>query len=119
MKKKESTPNVANSTQLDGSYQDIPLSFVSRVAAAMAEGRLKHEQDLDPWDKNYYLGNKAFIVERLGHLVKHVFELREQILADMEGRSLEPTEDHLGHAGANLLIIAELEHRGVIKSTKV
>lgn len=113
-------------------YQDLNYSFVTRTAEAMTEGYHKHEkaQNLQPHEKNYMLMRHKEGLERVSHLLKHVHALNfwyhfliqqeSETTPGMAAYELPPDfelEDHLGHAAANLNMLAGLEDAGKMPKT--
>lgn len=106
-------------------FRDIGLGFTRRVAAAFSEGAEKYEKDLNPWEKNWKKGGQSFYLDAMDHLFEHVFWANEKIHCALAGidfyqHALELTgdpdvaaeavrEDHLGHAGANLVMLDYFE----------
>lgn len=110
-------------------YQDLNYSFVTRTAEAMTEGT-KYEAGLPAHEKNYMLMRHKEGLERVSHLLKHVHALNlwyhfliqqeSETTTGMAAYQLPPDfelEDHLGHAAANLNMLAGLEDTGKMPKT--
>jgi hypothetical protein len=94
-------------------YRDISHSFLRRVGAAFLEGSEKYEKDLPVGAKNWKKGDKTFALDVFDHAIAHLYELKEQALDGLLG---DPNpfvgEDHLGHLGANLVMIDFFQSKG-------
>lgn len=106
-------------------FQDINLAFLRRLAAAMTEGYEKYEKkevdsrERPPYWKNYLEGDLKFALGRVSNLIHHAVQLGEQYRATLEGSpSIADVEDHLGHAAANLNMLAEWEKRGLLPNSQ-
>lgn len=97
-------------------FRDIDYGFLRRVAEAFSEGAERYEQDLPPGVKNWKRGDVEFALDVLDHMLNHALLLKEQLLADLTGELIYDednlNEDHLGHLGANLVMLDYFERRG-------
>ena len=101
-------------------FQDLNYCFLERISLAMLEGYDKYEKDLiDPTIKNYMKADLKFALGRIGNAIKHLLLYNEQILASLrKEEEINNDEDHLGHAAANLNMLAKWEEMGLLPSTK-
>ena len=103
-------------------YQDLCFAFSTRVAKAHLDGWFKYEQDrLPPGQKNFHLADLEFALGRLGNAIKHLQALQavyEYILHEIPlPKDVDLNEDHLGHAGANMNMLAKFEQLQILPST--
>lgn len=97
-------------------FRDIDYGFLRRVAEAFSEGAERYEKGFPPGQKNWKKGDVAFAVDVLDHMLSHTLLLKEQLLALLTGdytyEEYFGTEDHLGHLGANLVMLDYFERLG-------
>lgn len=93
-------------------YRDVSLSFIKRVGEAFKHGADKYEKDLLPWEKNWKKGDISFALDAIDHAVEHLLSYKEYVLNSLEGRDIKniDDEDHLGHLGANLVMLDFFEN---------
>lgn len=95
-------------------FQDISLSALVRIALAFSEGHEKYEQDLPPGYKNYKKGDTVFALAAIDHAIQHLMEFKEQCLDSLVGDDAAfDGEDHLGHLGANLVMLDFFQSKGL------
>ncbi len=100
-------------------FQDLNYCFLERAALAMTEGFEKYEHNMPPEQKNYMRADLKFALSRIGNAIKHLTLYNESILNSLRGdESPGPSEDHLGHAAANLNMLAKWEEMGVLPNTR-
>lgn len=100
-------------------FRDIDYGFLRRVAEAFSEGAERYEKDFPLGFKNWKKGDVEFAVDVLDHMINHALLLKEQILADLTGELIydegDLLEDHLGHLGANLVMLDYFERVGYFR----
>jgi hypothetical protein len=105
-------------------FQDINLSFARRLAAAMTEGHKKYEateitKGQPAYWKNYKEADQAFALGRVSNLLHHALQLYDTYVSELTATPrVASAEDHLGHAAANLNMLAEFERMGVLPNTE-
>jgi len=97
-------------------FRDIDYGFLVRVAEAFAQGAERYEPDGPPEFKNWKRGDREFAFDVLDHAISHLVAYKECLLAratfDTTMSDLVEDEDHLGHLGANLVMLDYFERRG-------
>lgn len=97
-------------------FRDIDYGFLSRVAWAFKEGAERYERGWPPGHKNWKKGDVEFAVDVIDHMLNHALLLKEQLLAritdDYTYGDRFADEDHLGHLGANLVMLDYFERIG-------
>jgi hypothetical protein len=83
--------------------REIPLCLIERVGAALTEGKQRYSEE-DPNTSNWRKGDQEFFADCMDHLLRHIFL---HIAGDR-------SEDHLGHAGANLAFITWADSMGIM-----
>jgi len=101
---------------------DVNTAFILRTAQAMTVGHAKYEQDLPIGDKNYQRADLKFALGRVNNLILHAMRLRDYYLAALKASRdgcdrPVPLEDDLGHAAANLNMLAWWEEAGVLPNS--
>lgn len=90
-------------------YRDIPTCLLRRIGLAFSEGAEKYEVDLAPYEKNWESGDLRFAFDAFDHAIEHLLEYRDQVRRRLLGLPLKDGEDHLGHLGANIAMLAQFE----------
>lgn len=98
---------------------DIPACFIYRTGAAFKEGREKYEKGLSLEQNNYQTFNTEQALARVENLIVHAIELKEFYMKALKEKkifnlNLICDEDHLGHAAANLAMLAWWEEHKVL-----
>jgi len=97
-------------------FRDIDGGFLLRVAEAFSDGSRVYEQGKPPEFKNWKQGDREFAFDVLDHAISHLIAYKECLLArctlDTTMSDLVADEDHLGHLGANLVMLDYFERRG-------
>lgn len=96
-------------------FRDIDYGFLRRVAEAFSEGAERYDKGFPPGFKNWKKGDVEFAVDVLDHMLNHALLLKEQLLAQLTGAYIFDAEDHLGHLGANLVMLDYFERRGFFR----
>ena len=98
-------------------FRNISYGFLNRIAEAFSEGVVLYEKDMPPEYVNWKLGDREFAFDVLDHAISHLVAYKECLLAratnDTTMSDLVDDEDHLGHLGANLVMLDYFERRGV------
>lgn len=101
-------------------FRDIDYGFLVRVAEAFTQGAERYEPDGPPEFKNWKRGDREFAFDVLDHAISHLVAYKECLLArctlDTTMSDLVEDEDHLGHLGANLVMLDYFERRGVFSA---
>ncbi len=101
-------------------FRDIDYGFLVRVAEAFIQGAERYEPDGPPEFKNWKRGDREFAFDALDHAISHLVAYKECLLArctlDTTMSDLVEDEDHLGHLGANLVMLDYFERRGVFSA---
>lgn len=82
-------------------YRLIPLVALERLALTLTEGHIKYDPDI--YTRNWKKGDQDFAAACYDHLIEHV----------MKGAGGDTTEDHLGHAMANIAFLMWYEEMGI------
>lgn len=110
-------------------FRDIDYGFLLRVAKAFSEGVPKYDKYVPIGHKNWKRGDVEFAVDVLDHMLNHAVLLKEKLLARLTSdytyfyefendnetfkeREARLEEDHLGHLGANLVMLDYFERLG-------
>lgn len=97
-------------------YRDIYAGLLQRVGLAFAEGT-KYEKNLAAGYKNYHLATPMEGLDCFDHAMEHLLEygayLHDLLHGIPAAESVHGKEDHLGHAVANLSMLADFEDRGL------
>lgn len=82
-------------------YRKIPITALRRLAMTLAEGSLRYDKGI--YHSNWRSGNDEFAAACFDHAIEHMYNW-------MEG---DNTEDHLGHAMANIAFLIHFEETNV------
>ena len=97
-------------------FRDIDYGFLIRVAESFAEGKEKYEKELPPYEKNWKKGDQEFALDVLDHMISHAIALKENYIERLTGdyvmSHIAEDCDHLGHLGANLVMLDYFERKG-------
>lgn len=97
-------------------YRDIDFGLMKRIGEAFLEGAETYEKDMMPYEKNWKNGDLVFALDVLDHAIEHLFNYKEAVLLSLNGEvgyaSEFKQEDHLGHLGANLVMLDYFDRRG-------
>ncbi len=104
-------------------FQDLNFCFLERVALAMTEGFAKRPTDIEAvkrHTKDYLERDTEYALTKVGNAIKHLLMYNELLLRSLRGQSIEDLniEDQLGHAGANLNMLAKWEETGILPNTR-
>jgi hypothetical protein len=100
-------------------WRDVEPRFIRRIAEAFFEGAAKYERDLPPYEKNWHKADLEAALDVLDHAFEHLAAYSEIILNTLRGTPeniptwVDQSEDHLGHLGANLAMLAKFEELGL------
>ena len=97
-------------------FRDIDYGFLIRVAESFSEGKEKYESELPPYEKNWKKGDQEFALDVLDHMISHAIALKENYIERLTGdyvmSHIAEDCDHLGHLGANLVMLDYFERKG-------
>ena len=109
-------------------YRDVGISLNRRIGQAFRDGVEPYEKDLPPYEKNWHKGDLTFALDALDHALEHLQWYTDKVLCSLNGVDFEDhcvtilgdtkkaneiaNEDHLGHLGANLVMLDRFERLG-------
>jgi hypothetical protein len=111
----------AKRSKLNPRYRDIDLGLLERIGNAFSEGAVKYEGDMMPFQKNWKNGDLPFALDVIDHAIEHLFSFKEVVLRGLNrDETVEEfnNEDHLGHLGANLVMLDYFHRRGFFNPDK-
>lgn len=89
-------------------YMGIPLEVMNRIGQTLREGAIKFEEN--PWERFYQTkSSPEDFLEFYEHVIAHVYKAYDEMV---NGKVHDGSEDHLGHALVNLIMIAWAQENG-------
>jgi hypothetical protein len=82
-------------------FRKLPVNPLNRVAIALTEGSVKYDEGL--YDRNWEKATPESAAENIDHAIWHILKFL----------SGDTTEDHLAHAGADILFAMDYQDRGL------